>query len=75
MIIQSLTKYQLFQSRRLTLLAMIGALGVALAVAPVPVVTRIIGTAPSASSAGIDTAGYSQVRVLEPGSRGSVVEI
>ncbi len=75
MVAVSLTKYQLFPSPRRTLLAMIGALGIALAVAPFPAATRVVGTAPSASSVGIDTAGYSHARVLEPGSRGSVVEI
>ena len=50
------------------LLAAMGALSIATAVMAHPVVTHI---APSAAA----TAGYSQARVLQPGSRGSVVEI
>ncbi len=58
------------------LLAMIGALGMGFAVMTLPASTRAVGKAPSAGAAGIDAAAaYSHADVLEPGSRGSVVEI
>ncbi len=61
---------------RKILLAVVGAVSIAVAAAPFATGTRVGGTAPSASAATIDAAGaYHYARVLEPGSRGSVVEI
>jgi hypothetical protein len=61
---------------RKILLATIWALGMGLAIATLPAATWIVGYAPSAAAAGIDTASaYSHADVLEPGTRGSVVEI
>jgi hypothetical protein len=61
---------------RKILFAMIGALGIAFAVAPLSAATRATETVPVANVSGIDaTTGYSHTRVLEPGSRGNVVEI
>ncbi len=59
-----------------TILAMTGVLGVALAAVTLPAATRAAETAPSATVALVEAwTGYSQARVLKPGSRGSVVEI
>ena len=61
---------------RKILLATIWALGMGFAIATLPAATRIVGHAPNAGAAGIDgAAGYSHADVLEPGTRGSVVEI
>ena len=61
---------------RKILLATIWALGMGFAVMTLPAATRVVGQAPSTSAAGIDAAaGYSHADVLEPGTRGSVVEI
>jgi hypothetical protein len=59
---------------RKVLLAVVAAVSIAFAGAPFATATRIGGTAPGATA--IDAAGpYHHARVLEPGSRGSVVEI
>ena len=51
-------------------------MSIALAAAPFATATRTGGPAESASVVRIDAAGtYHHARVLEPGSRGSVVEI
>jgi hypothetical protein len=58
---------------RKILLAAVGAVSIAVAAAPFAAATLVV---PSASAAVIDPAGaYHQARVLEPGSRGNVVEI
>jgi hypothetical protein len=56
---------------RKILLTIIGTLSIATAVVAHPVATHVAEDSSSASVA----AGYSQARVLEPGSRGNVVEI
>jgi hypothetical protein len=56
---------------RKVLLTMIGTLSIATAVIAPPAVTRFAKDSPSAAVA----AGCSQARILEPGSRGNVVEI
>ncbi len=61
---------------RKILLAVVGAMTIAVAAAPFATRTCVGGTAPSASAAAIDAAAaYRDARVLEPGSRGSVVEV
>jgi hypothetical protein len=58
------------------LLAVVAVMSIALAAAPFATATRIGGAAENASVVRIDAAGaYHHARVLEPGSRGSVVEI
>jgi hypothetical protein len=59
------------------LLAVVGALSIAAAAAPFAIATRGGGTGPSASAAaiGVSSGAYQHARVLQPGSRGSVVEI
>jgi hypothetical protein len=52
-------------------LMMVCTLNIASTVVAGPVVTHVAEGSSSAAAA----AGYSQVRVLEPGSRGDVVEI
>lgn len=56
---------------RKILLTMIGTLSITTVVMAHPVATHV---AEGSSSAAV-AAGYSQARVLEPGSRGNVVEI
>jgi hypothetical protein len=56
---------------RKILLIMVCTLNIASTVVAGPVVTHVAEGSSSAAAA----AGYSQVRVLEPGSRGDVVEI
>ncbi len=58
---------------RKVILIMIGIVSVTFAVMPHPVVTHLAEGSWSAVAPGIDAADYS--RVLEPGSRGSVIEI
>ena len=61
---------------RTMLLATIWALGLVVAVMALPAVTRIVGHASSTGAAGsAAAAAYSLADVLEPGTRGSVVEI
>jgi hypothetical protein len=61
---------------RTILLATIWALGIGFAAMTLPAATRSVGQAPGTGAAGIDAAAaYSHADVLEPGSRGSVVEI
>ena len=61
---------------RKILLATIWALVVGFATMALPAATRIVGHAPGVGVAGIDAGtAYRQADVLEPGSRGSVVEI
>jgi len=55
---------------RKILLATIWALGMGFATMTLPAATRIVGHAPS-----VGAAAYRQADVLEPGSRGSVVEV
>ncbi len=74
------TRWQSGRRREATvmkiMLAMIWTLSVVFAVGRLPAATRPAGITQSADTARIDvTVGYSQARVLEPGSRGSVVEI
>ena len=58
---------------RKVLLVVVGIIGIAVAAAPFATATRV---APGAASVHVDAAGpYHPARVLEPGSRGSVVEI
>jgi hypothetical protein len=60
----------------MVLLAMGAAVSIAFAAAPFATAAPIGETAPSVTAVRIDTAGpYHHARVLEPGSRGSVVEI
>jgi hypothetical protein len=57
------------------LLAVVGVMSIALAALPFATATRIGGIAESASVVRIDAVGaYHYARVLEPGSRGDVVE-
>ena len=61
---------------RKILLALAGVVSIASAAAPFATATRVGETAPSASTVQIDAAGaYHHARVLEPGTRGNVVEI
>jgi len=61
---------------RKILLATIWALGVGFATMTLPAATHIVGHAPGVGAAGINAAGaYRQADVLEPGTRGSVVEV
>lgn len=61
---------------RTILLATIWALGIGFAAMTLPAATDIVGHAPSSGAAGIAAAAaYSHADVLEPGTRGSVVEI
>ena len=56
-------------------LAVVGAVSIAVAAAPLATATRVGGTAPSAAVIGASSGAYHHARVLEPGSRSSVVEI
>lgn len=61
---------------RKILLATIWALGMGFAVMTLPAATRIAGHVPNACAAGVTAAAaYSVAEVLEPGTRGSVVEV
>jgi hypothetical protein len=54
----------------------VAAVSIPFAAAPFATATPIGGTAPGVTAVQIDTAlSYHHARVLEPGSRGSVVEI
>jgi hypothetical protein len=56
---------------------LVGAVSIAVAAAPFATATDVGGSGPCASAAVIGTpsGAYQHARVLEPGSRGSVVEI
>ena len=57
-------------------LGVIGALGIGLAATTLPAASGVAGSIPSVGANRIDAAAaYSLADVLQPGSRGSVVEV